>query len=263
MSKTDFISQINVTQLAKALSQNAKAGKEGVFRHKGFLDLIAQSQGFSNFKAMQACVPAQGVASSAPALQTLKLYQRIDGNWAEPVSVRFNPQTMRVEPVEQDRLMAAFLKEGPRAEYLQQGSQFYHVVRNPQTGWIAYALRSFADFEKAAGAQLDLLQSHSVFEINGLLTRYGLNGDWATHAEQAFENCDFVNEFGDETQEYGSLDLNQALQSECPAWFAECRDEDGSLYEFFFSALDLLFLEPCEERSLFCPHQKATIVCLR
>lgn len=53
-SKSASVFPVNVSSLASALVDNARAGKEGAFRQKGFLDLIARSQGYANYNAMQA-----------------------------------------------------------------------------------------------------------------------------------------------------------------------------------------------------------------
>lgn len=51
---TPVVFPVNVKALAASLVENTKNGKAVAFRHKGYLDLIAQSQGFENYKAMQS-----------------------------------------------------------------------------------------------------------------------------------------------------------------------------------------------------------------
>lgn len=266
MSKTDFIAPVNVSALAKVLAENAKAaesGKKVAFRHKGFLDLIAQSQGFANFKAMKASQAGKSAPTTATVtLRSLQLHQCMDGQWLEASEVRINPDTLTIEYVEADRLIGQVGAGTLPQEYLKKGSRYYHVVRHPQTGEMAYAMACMSDFEKAASAQLQMLSDHSLFDFNGCITGYGLNGDWFVHAQQAFENCDFVEAFGDETDEYGSLNLQEALQ-ESPAWFAECKDDSHNHYEYYLSALDLLFVKVVDDKTLVVPAQDLRITCFR
>lgn len=264
MSKSDLIAPLNINALARALTDNAKAGKDGVFRHKGFLDLIAQSQGFANFKAFSAqplttSVPSQSASAPTEKTVAITLHQKVNHQWVQSPGT-LNLNTLAVVQSNDALLEAAEV----RAEYISMGTRLYHVIRHPQSQVISFALGSFDDYCQAVAPQMAVVADKSVFEFQyGLLSYYGVDGDWHCEVGQVFEDLDILEQYGDEFEDcLGEEDINGRLRF-CNFWHADCKDIDGELYEFYINPLEWLFVQVQDEKTVVLPTQEIRISALR
>lgn len=240
--------------LAKALVENRQAGLSEVTRHKGFLDLIAKSQGFANFKALNAQhTPREELsgesalrqrrasALAAPVVPKTKavaatLRQLVNGHWFE-FDASLELETLQVT-VQEDHLASS---TRPRQEYLKQGDTFYHLIRHPKTKEIAFALSSFDDYERACTAQAEYIDRAIYFDINReFVCPFGPDGDWSAEVETAFDDLNFSSFYGEQDPEFGNFEMSNRLE-DCPFWSIEGTDLEGQRYELYINALDWLF----------------------
>lgn len=240
--------------LAKALVENRQAGISEVTRHKGFLDLIAKSQGYVNFKALtahhtsledlsgesglrqqRASAPAGLVVPKSKGVAA-SLRQLVNGHWFE-FDASLELQTLQLT-VQEDHLANT---TRPRQEYLKQGENFYHVIRHPKSGEIAFALSSFDDYERACTAQAEYIDGASYFEINNeFVCPYGPDGDWFAEVENAFDELSFSQFHGEQDPEFGNFEMSNRLE-DCPFWSIEGTSPEGQRHELYINALDWLF----------------------
>ena len=92
-----------------------------------------------------------------------------------------------------------------------------------------FAFHCAEDFEKAVQTQVDAIESARIFQINGIVCQYKLDGDWLDALSSCFDRLDPAD------------DLRDRLQS-LIVWQPEGVDQESlDRYEYSFSAYEILF----------------------
>jgi len=230
---------MNVTfdlkSLASALAKMNKLPKE--IRPVSYQDYLQSLSKFAGFASYEAFMAAGGRPASPESVAAALVDAEYTSVWTSGHTIttpcKLNLETMEVTDVgvadPSDDV------EGLFEEHVSYNGTTYYVVHEPDdmavdvTDRRTFAFHCAEDFEKAVQKQLDAIESARIFQINGIVCQYKLDGDWFDELSSCFDRLDPAD------------DLRDRLQS-LIVWQPEGVDQESlDRYEYSFSAYEILF----------------------